>query len=136
MVEYKYIEITRQIIGACFEVHNYLGNGFQEVIYQRALEHELKITGLHFSRELEYEIYYKNFEKPIGTRRADFIVEGKIVVELKAVSCIESCHIAQTLSYLKAYKMEIGLLINFGAKSLEVRRLARKRDDQDEFIDS
>ena len=129
MIEYKYVDITRKIIGASFEVHKYLGNGFQEVIYQRALEYEMKITRLQFSRELEYEIFYKNLEKPIGMRRADFIVEQKVVVELKAVSVIENCHVGQTLSYLNAYKMEIGLLINFGAKSLEVRRLARLKDD-------
>jgi GxxExxY protein len=128
MTEYKYVEITRKIIGASFEVHKYLGNGFQEVIYQRALEYEMKIAGLQFSRELEHKIFYKNLEKPIGKRRADFIVEEKVAVELKAVGIIENYHIAQTLSYLKAYKMEVGLLINFGAKSLEIRRLVRMLD--------
>lgn len=123
MEELKYGDITRKIIGASFEVHKFLGNGFQEVIYQRALAWEMRQAGLEFAREIEQEIYYKDLPEPIGTRRADFIVEGKVLVELKAMVKLEDVHLAQALNYLKAYRLEIGLLINFGAKSLEFKRL-------------
>ncbi|HLF32905.1 MAG TPA: GxxExxY protein [Cyclobacteriaceae bacterium] len=121
--ELKHQEITEKIIGASFEVHKFLGNGFQEVIYQRALAYEMKNAGLEFAREIEQDIFYKDLEEPIGTRRADFIVEGKVLVELKAIIKLEDVHMAQALNYLKAYKLEVGLLINFGAKSLEFKRL-------------
>jgi GxxExxY protein len=118
----KYKDITEKIIGASFEVHKFLGNGFQEVIYQRALAHELKMAGLEFVREIEQDIFYKDLPNPIGTRRADFVVEKKILVELKAIVALEEVHWAQTLNYLKAYKLEVGLLINFGSKSLTFKR--------------
>jgi GxxExxY protein len=123
MEEFKHKEITEKIIGASFEVHNFLGNGFQEVIYQRALAYEMRRSGLEFAREIEQDIFYKDLEEPIGTRRADFVVEGKILVELKALAKLEDVHLAQALNYLKAYRLEIGLLINFGSKSLEFKRL-------------
>lgn len=121
--ELKYKDITEKVIGAAFEVHKFLGNGFQEVIYQRALAYEMFKAGLAFEREKEQEIYYKDLDEPIGTRRADFIVEGKILVELKAIIQLEDVHLAQVLNYLKAYKLEVGLLINFGSKSLTFKRL-------------
>ncbi|MCF8306518.1 MAG: GxxExxY protein [Ignavibacteriales bacterium] len=123
MEELKYKDITEKIIGASFEVHKFLGNGFQEVIYQRALTYEFRKAGLDFAREIEQNIYYKDLEEPIGTRRADFVVERKVLVELKALAKLEDVHIAQALNYLKAYQLEIGLLINFGSKSLEFKRL-------------
>ena len=116
----KHGEITEKIIGAAFEVHKFLGNGFKEVIYQRALAYELQTAGLDFAREIEQEIFYKNLEKPIGTRRADFVVEG---VVLKAVIEMQDVHIAQVLNYLKAYNLEVALLINFGSKSMTFKRL-------------
>jgi len=116
-------DITEKIIGASFEVHNFLGNGFQEVIYQRALAWEMRQAGLEFAREIEQDIFYKDLPEPIGTRRADFVVEGRVLVELKALVQLEPVHLAQALNYLKAYRLEVGLLINFGAKSLEFRRL-------------
>lgn len=119
----KYRNITEKIIGAAFEVHKFLGNGFQEVIYQRALAYEMHNAGLEFKREIEQEIFYKELRDPIGTRRADFVVEGKILVELKAKIKLEDVHLAQALSYLKAYHLDIGLLINFGSKSLTFKRL-------------
>jgi len=122
-VELKYKDITEKIIGASFEVHKFLGNGFQEVIYQRALAWELSQAGLSFSREIEQDIFYKQLEEPIGTRRADFVVEGKVLVELKAIIELEDVHLAQVLNYLKAYRLEVGLLINFGSKSLTFKRL-------------
>jgi len=121
--ELKHKEITEKIIGASFEVHKFLGNGFQEVIYQRALVHEFHKAGLEFGREVEQDIFYKDFDDPIGTRRADFVVEGKVLVELKALTKLEDVHLAQVLNYLKAYRLEVGLLINFGSKSLEFKRL-------------
>jgi GxxExxY protein len=121
--ELKYKDITEKIIGASFEVHKFLGNGFQEVIYQRALAWELSHAGLSFAREIEQEIFYKERQEPIGTRRADFIVEGKVLVELKAIIELDDVHLAQVLNYLKAYKLEVGLLINFGSKSLTFKRL-------------
>ncbi len=121
--ELKYKDITEKIIGASFEVHKFLGNGFQEVIYQRALAWEMKVANLEFAREIEQDIFYKELPEPIGTRRADFVVEGKVLVELKALSKLEDVHLAQALNYLKAYRLEIGLLINFGSKSLEFKRL-------------
>ena len=123
MAELIYKNITEKIIGASFEVHKFLGNGFQEVIYQRALAYEMAQIGLEFQREIEQEIYYRDLREPIGTRRADFVVESTVLVELKAIIQLEDVHIAQVLNYLKAYKLEVGLLINFGSKSLTFKRL-------------
>ena len=122
-MDLKYKDITEKIIGVSFEVHTFLGNGFQEVIYQRALAYEFHKAGLEFAREIEQDIYYKDLEKPIGTRRADFVVEGKVLVEIKAIIQLEDVHLSQTLNYLKAYKLAVGLLINFGSKSLTFKRL-------------
>ena len=122
-VNLKHKDITEKIIGAAFEVHKFLGNGFQEVVYQRALAIEMKKTGVEFVREIKQDIFYKDFPKPIGTRRADFVVAGEVLVELKAISVLADVHEAQILNYLKAYRLEIGLLLNFGSKSLEIKRL-------------
>ena len=116
-------DITEKIIGASFDVHGFLGNGFQEVIYQRALVYEFNQRQLSFAREIEQQIFYKDLPEPIGTRRADFVVEGKVLVEIKAVIELEDVHLAQVLNYLKAYKLEVGLLINFGSKSMKFKRL-------------
>jgi GxxExxY protein len=125
MEEFKYGDITHKIIGAAMEVHRHLGNGFQEVIYQRALAIEFRLVGLSFIREQEMSIFYK--QEPIGSRRVDFFIEGKIMVELKAIIQLEDVHLAQGLNYLEAYNLEIGLLINFGAKSLQHKRLMNKK---------
>lgn len=103
------------------KVHNRLGNGFQEVIYQRCLAIELARTGLSFEREKDQPIYYNGVN--VGTRRADFVVEGKVVVELKALISLEEVHLAQVKNYLVAYNFPIGLLINFGAKSLQFKKI-------------
>ena len=116
-----YGDLTKRIIGCAIEVHKTLGNGFQEVIYQRALEIAMGQTGLEFSRELEMPVFYR--EHQIGTRRVDFFLEYRIMVEIKAIIKLEDVHIAQAMNYLEAYKMEIGLLINFGSKSLEFKRV-------------
>ncbi len=117
----KHKELTERIIGCAMKVHGVLGNGFQEVIYQRALEIEFKKAGLGYAREMEMAVYYDGEE--IGTRRVDFFVENVIMVELKAIINLEEAHLAQAMNYVEAYKMEIGLLINFGSRSLQFRRV-------------
>ena len=121
----KYEEITKDILAAAFKVHSTLGNGFQEVIYQKAMELEMPLHELAFKREMEMPIFY--LEKQIGTRRVDFFVEGLIMVELKAQIKLEDVHLAQAINYLEAYNVEVGMLLNFGAVSLEYRRLTNKK---------
>ena len=106
-------------------VHSTLGNGFQEVIYQRALEIEMRLEGLEFQREMEMPIFYR--QEQIGTRRVDFFMDGEIMVELKAIIQLEDVHLAQAINYLEAYNMKTGLLINFGSKSLTCKRLFNKK---------
>jgi GxxExxY protein len=121
--EYKHSDLTGKIIGCAMQVHSFLGCGFQEAINQRALAIELAKAGLNFQRELSVPIFYKDVPEPIGMRRVDFLIEEIVLVELKARSEIEDLHLNQVLNYLKAYKIEIGLLLNFGEKSLKVKRL-------------
>ncbi len=121
--KYYKSEITAQVIKCSYSVHNYLGNGFQEVVYQRALAIEFREIGLKYEREKEMLIIYKG--KAIGGRRVDFLVDGDIMVELKALIQLEDVHIAQLMNYIEAYKVKVGLLINFGAKELEVRRFIK-----------
>ena len=121
--KYKYSELTGKIIGAAMEVHKYLGNGFQEVVYQRALSIELNMQNIAHEREKKMPLQYKGFD--IGTRRVDFFVDEKIMVEIKAVKELEDVHLAQAINYLEAYKMEIGLLINFGNTSLQFKRVMK-----------
>lgn len=117
----KYGDITHKIIGCAMKVHSTLGNGFQEVIYQRALAIEMTKQNLSFQREMEMDIFYE--AEHIGTRRVDFFVEGIIMVELKALIQLEDVHLAQAMNYCQAYNLPIGLLINFGSKSLEYKRV-------------
>ncbi len=117
--------LTHTIIGCAMKVHSTLGNGFQEVIYQRALALELKDNEIKYQREQEMPVYYEGHE--IGSRRADFLIENKVMVELKAVIRLEDEHLAQGLNYLTAYDLPIGLLINFGGMKLEFKRLFRKQ---------
>lgn len=117
----KHEDITHKIIGCAMKVHSTLGNGFQEVIYQRALAIEMEKQGLGFKREMEMSIFYEGID--IGTRRVDFFVEDSIMVELKALIKLEEVHLAQAMNYCQAYNLPIGLLINFGAKSLEFKRV-------------
>ncbi len=113
--------LTSRIIGCAMRVHSALGNGFQEVIYQRALAIEMQYDNLNFEREKEMTIFYR--ERNIGTRRVDFFVENAVMVKLKALTALEDVHLAQAMNYLEAYGMQIGLLINFGARSLEFKRV-------------
>jgi len=121
---YKHSDLTGKIIGCAMKVHATLGNGFQEVIYQKCLAIEFEKQELKFSRELEMEIYYEGIN--VGVRRVDFLVDNLIMVELKATSKLDDIHFAQALNYLEAYKLETGLLINFGSKSLEFKRISNE----------
>jgi GxxExxY protein len=123
--KYKFSALTGKIIGCAIEVHKILGNGFQELIYQRALEKEMGLQGLSFKREFEMPIFYK--KEQIGTRRVDFLIEETVSVEIKALTQLEDVHLSQAINYLEAYHIEIGLLINFGGKSLEVKRLINSK---------
>ena len=124
-------DLTYKVIGCAMEVHKILGNGFQEVIYQRALAIELQSVGLNFLRESEQQFFYK--EEQVGTRRADFIIENKLVVELKALVKLEDVHLAQAKNYLAAYNFETGLLINFGSSSMEYKRIFRSTKSSKSF---
>ena len=121
--DYPESELTYKIIGCAMEVHNVLGNGFQEVIYQRALAIEMTRHGLLFTREQAMQIFFKGHQ--IGTRCVDFFVENRVMVEIKAVIRLEDVHLAQAINYLEAYGIGVGLLINFGAKSLEFKRVMK-----------
>lgn len=129
---YPESELTGKIIGCAMEVHKFLGNGFQEVVYQRSLAIEMERQGLVFSREHEMEIFYKG--EQVGLRRVDFFVEGKIMVELKAVVQLEDVHLAQAINYLEAYGMSIGLLINFGNTSLQFKRVMKPKSNRSKSI--
>jgi GxxExxY protein len=117
----KYEDLTRKIIGCAMKVHSTLGNGFQEVIYQRAMSIEMDKLSLSYQREMEMTIFYDGID--IGTRRVDFFVEDSIMVELKALTKLEDVHLAQAMNYCQAFNLPIGLLINFGSKSLEFKRV-------------
>jgi GxxExxY protein len=117
-------KITHSIIGCAMEVHSVLGNGFQEVIYQRALSIEMNLREIEHQREFEMPLSYKNVD--IGSRRVDFLVMNEISVEIKAIINLEDVHLAQAMNYLEAYNLQTGLLINFGAKSLQFKRLFNK----------
>ena len=117
----KYKELTEKIIGCAMKVHGTMGNGFQEVIYQRCLGIEMAKQGLGFIREMDMPVYYDGVD--VGARRLDFFVEDVVMVELKAIINLEEVHLAQAMNYLEAYKMEVGLLINFGSRSLQFKRV-------------
>jgi len=122
---YKYAEITSKILAAAFEVHKTMGCGFQELVYQRALGIEFNNHHINYCIEKELPILYRN--QKIGLRRVDFLVENVVVVEIKAISKLENVHIAQAINYLEAFNIEIGLLINFGALSLEYKRIVHPK---------
>ena len=124
--EHQHSELTGRVIGCAMAVHSALGNGFQEVIYQRALAIEMADQGLSFSREHEMPIFYKELQ--VGTRRADFLVANVVSVELKALIQLEDVHLAQAINYLEAYDLEVGLLINFGARSLQFKRVTNRKN--------
>ncbi len=126
--KYKYQDLTHEIIGAAMEVHRQLGNGFQEVIYQRALAIELNLRNINFQREKEMPLEYKGHD--IGTRRVDFFIEDKIMLEIKAVIQLEDVHLAKAINYLEAYGLETGLLVNFGNTSLQFKRVLKPKGNQ------
>jgi GxxExxY protein len=123
--DYKYSAITGKIIGCAMEVHSFLGNGFQEVIYQRALAIEMSKQGLNFAREFEMTVFYKG--EYVGKRRVDFLVEDAVSVELKAKTALDDIHLNQAINYLEVYHIQTGLLINFGAKRLQFKRLINSK---------
>jgi GxxExxY protein len=123
-------KLTYSIIGCAMKVHNTLGPGFQEVIYQRCLAIELERANLAFEREKEHTIYYEGIE--VGTRRADFVIENKIVVEIKALVNLEDVHLAQAKNYVVAYDFPNGLLINFGSQSLQYKLLFNHKNHHSE----
>lgn len=116
---------THNIIGSAMEVHRTLGNGFQEVVYQRALSIEMNLRNIQHQREFEMPLFYKGFD--VGGRRVDFLVMSEISVEIKAVINLEDVHLAQAKNYLEAYNLETGLLINFGSNSLQYKRIFNKK---------
>ena len=124
-LKYKYSDETSQIIACALEVHKTLGNGFQAAIYQKALAIEMELNNITFASEEDMEIFYK--EKNIGTSRSDFLIDDKMIIEIKAIILLEDEHLEQTLNYLEANNLEMGLLINFGAKSLEFKRVMNKK---------
>jgi GxxExxY protein len=130
--DYKHKDLTAKVIGCAMEVHRTLGVGFLEVVYARALALELESSGVGFLREQEMPIIYK--DKKIGERRVDFVVEGKIMLEIKAVSELENLHLVQAKNYLEAANFEVGLLINFGSKSLQFKRLLNTRYSENKII--
>jgi GxxExxY protein len=118
-------KLTHKIIGCAMEVHNQMGNGFQEVVYQRALAIEFSIQNLTFTRELEMPLEYKG--ESVGSRRVDFFVENLVMVEIKAIEKIEGVHKAQAINYCEAYNIADGLLINFGAERLQYHRVFNRK---------
>lgn len=118
-------DLTHRVIGCAMEVHSQLGNGFQEVVYQRALSIELNLNNIAHERELEMPLLYKGFD--VGTRRVDFFVEDCLMVEIKAIEQLEGVHKAQAINYCEAYHIGDGLLINFGAQSLQFHRVYNKK---------
>jgi GxxExxY protein len=122
---YEYSALTSLIIGCAMRVHQEMGNGFLEIIYQRALAIELTDCGLNFRREVEMPVFYKSH--CIGSRRVDFLVEEVICLEIKALGSLDPGHLAQAINYLEAFHLKIGLLINFGSKSLQFKRVTNNR---------
>jgi GxxExxY protein len=121
----KQDKITHDIIGCAMEVHKLLGNGFQEVVYQRALSIEMNLREIEHQREFEMPLFYKGFD--VGGRRVDFLVAGKISVEIKAIVHLEDVHLAQAKNYLEAYNLQTGLLLNSRSNSLQFKRLFNKK---------
>ena len=122
MGELIYKDEAFKITGCCMEVHRELGKGHNEVIYKDALEIEFKRQGIPFTREQEYKLTYKGVVLP-HKYFADFVVMDKIILEAKAIECLTDSHIKQTLNYLAASKLKLGLLVNFGEDSLTYKRV-------------
>ena len=123
--KYKHSKLTSKIIPCAMEIHKHLGNGFQEVVYQRALEIEFRLQNINAQREFVMPLAYKG--EDIDTKRVDFFVEEKVMIEIKAIIQLEDVHLAQAINYLEAYNLEVGLLINFGSKSLQFKRVMNKK---------
>ena len=127
----RYQELTRRVIGCAMKVHSGIGFGFQELIYQRALWYEMRRCGISFEREPEMPVFYEGVQ--VGTRRVDFFVEEVVLVELKAVSELDLLHVVQVRNYLEVFGLDVGLLLNFGSRSLEIKRLGNRRGRRGDF---
>ena len=125
LLDTRFNALTHQLIGCAMTVHRMLGNGFPEVVYQRSLAIELTDTDLSFTREVDLPIFYKG--ESVGSRRVDFLIADTVLIELKAVSELTPSHYAQTINYLEAYQLEVGLLINFGEQSLKYKRFLKNQ---------
>ncbi|MBC6698399.1 GxxExxY protein [Hymenobacter puniceus] len=123
LLDIRHNELTKSIIGCAMSVHRELGPGFPEGIYQRSLAVELTMAGIAFSREIHMPVYYKGHD--VGSRRADFLIDGSVLVELKALPTLEPSSFAQVINYLTAYRLEVGLLLNFGEPSLKFKRFLK-----------
>ena len=123
MVEIIYKELSYALIGAAMEVHRILGPGFLEAVYQKALAHELTLRGIRFEQFKKLPVYYKGIL--VGDYEADFVIEGKIILEIKAVSQLHPRHEAQAINYLTATGFRLAILLNFGDTSLEHQRLVK-----------
>ena len=125
--QYPKSELTSAIINSCIRVHTILGPGYQEVIYQRALARELWKREMSFNRELWLDVHYDGLL--VGKKRVDFVIEG-VIVELKAKSEYAQQDFFQTISYLKASKFQLALLVNFGASKVTVKRFVNQQSRQ------
>jgi len=128
MIKEEQDRLTHEIIGCAIEVHKILGNGFQEVVYQRALSVEMKLQNIDHQREFEMPLFYKGVD--VGQRRVDFFIANEISVEIKAITNLEDVHLAQAKNYLESYNLQTGLLLNFGSKSLQFKRLFNQKYDK------
>ena len=128
MIKEEQDRLTHEIIGCAIEVHKILGNGFQEVVYQRALSVEMKLQNIDHQREFEMPLFYKGVD--VGQRRVDFFIANEISVEIKAITNLEDAHLAQAKNYLESYNLQTGLLLNFGSKSLQFKRLFNQKYDK------
>ncbi len=126
MADILFKELSFRIIGAAMEVHNILGPGFLESVYQAALEKELTLRGIQFAHQVELPVSYKG--DLVGIYKADLIVDGKIIVEIKGISKLNASHHARALHYLAATGLELAILINFGAGSLDYRRVVKSEN--------
>lgn len=133
LLDTRYNELTRSVIGCAMEVHRTLGPGFQEVIYQRSLAVEMERTGLVFARELEMPLFYKGVA--VGSRRVDFLVGDNVLIELKALHELTETHFAQLINYLEAYRLEVGLLLNFGERSLRFKRFIKSQHAHQQAVE-
>ncbi len=123
MAEILFKELSFAVVGAAMEVHRLLGSGFLEAVYQKALAHELTLRGIPFQEQVHLPVTYKDLS--VGDYIADFVIDGKIIIELKSVTAITDAHKAQAINYLAATGLELAIILNFGEQSLHQERIVR-----------